>query len=508
MTAAAALANTAPATTSHLVIDLIVPRRQLWRWHLELARRLRRSGHDVLLVEGDFSGRSSPMKHAVLGVNNLIPRLGGVLTTAATAALAQRPREASDLTIELGALAREPAAAGPTLSLAFNNSRSPFAALRILAEGKLPAVEALLDGHIVGRALPMVNRRSLIGRGFDDVLARTLTLVEKSVATIASGRPLAPLASAANDVPTRNLLAAYLTSTLPRLAGEMLRLATHRHAHWRVGYRLSNPARAPLDGRLGGGWQVLADDGNHFYADPFAFEHEGRRHVFVEDYDHRTRKACISVFEVRDDGSATTPRPVLVEPHHLSYPNVFARDGAIWMIPESSSAKELVLYRAASFPDVWTRHSVLVAGREICDATLLEHRGRLYLFATDRDGFGSTSDVMVVYSADRLEGPWAPHPQNPILIDRTMARPGGAFVRHGADLYLPVQDGTECYGGGLGRAPRTPRSAQHGASASPVPLQTAQDWPHPLIHTYNSTGRLEVIDGLAPRERWRGTRDR
>ena len=133
MTAAAALANTAPATTSHLVIDLIVPRRQLWRWHLELARRLRRSGHDVLLVEGDFSGRSSPMKHAVLGVNNLIPRLGGVLTTAATAALAQRPREASDLTIELGALAREPAAAGPTLSLAFNNSRSPFAALHILA---------------------------------------------------------------------------------------------------------------------------------------------------------------------------------------------------------------------------------------------------------------------------------------------------------------------------------------------------------------------------------------
>jgi hypothetical protein len=43
------------------------------------------------------------------------------------------------------------------------------------------------------------------------------------------------------------------------------------------------------------------------------------------------------------------------------------------------------------------------------------------------------------------------HAANPILIDRRSARPGGAFIRNGEGrLFLPVQDGTLGYGGGLG----------------------------------------------------------
>jgi hypothetical protein len=151
----------------------------------------------------------------------------------------------------------------------------------------------------------MVNRRSLIGRGFDDVLARALTLVEKTIASIASGEMPRIARSAEQDQPKHNLLAAYLTSTLPRLAGELLRLATHRHAHWRVGYRLHNDARPPIDGQLGGGWRELPDNGDHFYADPFAFEHEGRRHVFVEDFCHRGRRRPAS----RHSKSATMAAP-------------------------------------------------------------------------------------------------------------------------------------------------------------------------------------------------------
>jgi hypothetical protein len=300
----------------------------------------------------------------------------------------------------------------------------------------------------------------------------------------------------------QTLVGAYLTSTLPRLAGEALRLATHRQAHWRVGYRLSGNPAAPVDGKLGDGWREVPDDGRRFFADPFPFEHDGRHYIFVEDYDHAARKACISVCEVQPDGSATAPRPVLVEPHHLSYPNVFERDGAIWMMPEGSAARELVLYRAVEFPDLWVRQTVLIADREICDATLLSHNETLYLFATERDGYGSTSDVMVVYFADRLEGPWRPHPQNPITIDRAAARPGGAFIRADGEAFLPLQDGTECYGGGLGLARLGHLDRQSVAFAPPVPMRTGSDWPHPLIHTYNAAGGLEVIDALVPVARW------
>ena len=500
MTAHVSLSRLASApTAARLTIDLVVPRHDLWRWHVELARRLRDKGHDVQLVEGQTAGRPSLVARLILSANALVWRMRGILSANAVAVLSP-PRTNADLRIELGASSREVTGVR-TLTLAFNGASSPLTALRILAEGKLPTVETLLDGVRIGRALPMVNRRSLIGRGFDDVLARALTLVEKTITSIASGEMPPSLDSAEQDQPKHTLLMAYLTSTLPRLAGELLRLATHRHAHWRVGYRLHNDARPPIDGQLGDGWRELPDNGDHFYADPFAYEHEGRRHVFVEDFCHRGRRACISAFEVHDDGSATVPRPVLIEPHHLSYPNVFERDGAIWMIPESSSARELVLYRAERFPDVWVRHAVLVAGKEICDATLLDHNGRLYLFSTERDGFGSTSDVMVVYSADRLEGPWSPHPQNPIQIDRSAARPGGAFIHRGNELFLPVQDGTQCYGGGLGIAQLRQLDPQRVEFAPPIPV-TTEAWPHPLIHTYNSSARLEVIDGLAPAPRW------
>ncbi len=100
---------------------------------------------------------------------------------------------------------------------------------------------------------------------------------------------------------------------------------------------------------------------------------------------------------------------MLEEPHHLSYPQVFERDGAIWMLPEASASGRLTLYRASAFPDRWIAETVLVEG-EISDATLLEHGGLLWLFATDRDGYGSTSDTLVVFCAPALAGPWKPHP--------------------------------------------------------------------------------------------------
>ena len=120
----------------------------------------------------------------------------------------------------------------------------------------------------------------------------------------------------------------YLTSTLPRIAREALRRSRYRYAHWRVGYRLIDGPGVAEAGALGGGWAVLPDDGTHFYADPFPFEHDGHRYIFVEDYPHATGKAVISVSALDDNGVAGPPVPVLDEPHHLSYPQVFAHDGS------------------------------------------------------------------------------------------------------------------------------------------------------------------------------------
>jgi hypothetical protein len=276
-----------------------------------------------------------------------------------------------------------------------------------------------------------------------------------------------------------------------------MRRARFRHAHWRVGYRFNDGPGVAATCTLGNGWSVLPDAGDHFYADPFPFQWQGRDFLFVEDYPHATGKAVISVVSFDADGTPQAPRCVLEEPHHLSYPQVFERDGSIWMLLEASASGKLTLYRSIEFPDRWAAEAVLVEG-EISDATLLDHGGRLWLFATNRDGYGSTSDTLVVFHAPTLAGPWKPHPLNPILIDRRMARPGGAFIRgENNRIFLPVQDGTLGYGGGLGLSELLELDDQTVRLSSPRPIIADGDWPYPKIHSLNRSGRLEVIDGIA-----------
>ena len=55
--------------------------------------------------------------------------------------------------------------------------------------------------------------------------------------------------------------------------------------------------------------------------------------------------------------------PVLEEPWHLSYPFLIEWGGDIWMIPESSTNRDIAIYRAVDFPLKWERHAVLVERR-------------------------------------------------------------------------------------------------------------------------------------------------
>jgi hypothetical protein len=481
-----------------LAIDIIVPKTRPWHWQKLLIDRLRQQGHDVGVQAQEGTSGVPFVLAAMLGLERTVfRRKSAALASPAEIAEAQRMRR-PELGIDLTGQAA--GSEVPIVALAFDGSPSPSAIVAALAEGRLPTIEAVLDGHtVIGRALPMVDKRESIALGLEDVLARALTLLDSVVRSAAGSRlaRIGPISTVERKARGGlGVAAAYGAAALPRLGREAIRRARFRHAHWRVGYRLIDGAGVAETNELGNGWSELSDPGDRFYADPFAFEHDGLRFIFVEDYSHQTKKAVISVAVLDGRGVAGKPYPVLEEPHHLSYPQVFERDGAIWMLPEASASGRLTLYRAVSFPDRWTADASLLQGREISDATLLEHGGLSWLFATDRDGFGSTSDTLVVFHAASLLGPWTAHPMNPILIDRRAARPGGAFIRRDNRIFLPVQDGTLGYGGGLGIAEILELDRASVRMSAPVPIAPEGDWQHPRIHTLNRWGRLEVIDGI------------
>ena len=121
---------------------------------------------------------------------------------------------------------------------------------------------------------------------------------------------------------------------------------------------------------------------------------------FFEDYSHATQKGIISFVEVQADGSVSPVRPVLEESWHLSYPFLLQIGRDIFLVPKSSGARDVAVYRADPFPHRWVRHGTLLSDIDLSDATIVEHNAKLWMFGTTRDGAGSPSDTLSIFSAE------------------------------------------------------------------------------------------------------------
>jgi hypothetical protein len=386
-----------------------------------------------------------------------------------------------------------------------------------LFAGRMPTIEIedARSAEILSRGVPCADNAATILDAYDCAIARVVTL---AVALARGCGMLVPTPSAAPRTARLRDLVAFEAKTLAHTAIRSLyRLCCHA-PHWRTCWRFVDDHDLWQAGTLSGtSWNVIADPGFRFYADPFPFIHNGQAFVFVEDLDHRSNKALISVVPFDHRGPVGPARPVLEEPWHLSYPFVFPHAGQIWMIPESSANRSIALYRADPFPDRWVREAVLLTDIEASDATILHHGGCFWMFAATRDGAGSWSDTLSIFSAPDPLGPWKPHPANPILIDERAARPAGAFVKRDGRLWRPVQDCSAGYGTGVGLVEilRLDHSTYQQRLHSV--LRADPRWPGRRFHTLNRAGRLECIDGAAhsPRSRflarhlqeWSGRRD-
>lgn len=479
-----------------ITILIIVETATARAWHGELFAQLSAAGHRIAVRQVTAQGRSSSPLELILQLEQ--SRVPCSLARPA-AALAEAPLKGKhELTIDLTGRYAEGHA--PVLTVDFDGQRDLAAGLAaMLAGGVRPELIARLNGVAVATARPMLRDRVWLSRAASDLLAGAVTLIEMCVTRFAAGRllpMLTPVAAVAQG-DGRELLWRYLPHLIGGLGRRVLRrLSGRRPFYWHIAHRLvEGPGIAEtrrLDGAI---FTALSDDGQRFYADPFVFEWRDGLYLFVEEYPYALGRGIISVAECRPDGSMEAPRAVLEEPHHLSYPQVFAHDGEAYMIPESSSANELVLYRAERFPHSWVREAVLVEGKKLNDMTLLVRDDRFWLIGTEQRGEGSASDTMVAYSAKALAGPWSPHPLNPILIDRRAARPGGPFiVTAEGRTFLPLQDGTEAYGGGLGIAELTVLSDDDVQFGPIQPIAAGPAWGRTGIHTLSRAGRLEVID--------------
>jgi hypothetical protein len=358
--------------------------------------------------------------------------------------------------------------------------------------GLLSEPPLLIDLHDSARpaepwtAYPVTDR--VFARSLDYTLSCAVGLIVKAATAPIATSDISFRARGQSSPLPRVMRAAALQTT-GTIAGKVARYAKNLFAGdrvWSVAWRF-DPIYTLLDRRTAS-FSVLTDDRNRYYADPFPFRRNGQDFVFVEDFSYASGRGCISVASI-EGGVASTPFPVLEEPHHLSYPFIFTHANHVWMIPESGEARGIYLYRAEQFPYRWKRETCLIEGIEAYDATLLRHAGRFWLFVCERICNSSSWDSLSLFHADSLTGPWLPA-RNPVVVDAMMSRPAGAIIqRHGCQI-RPAQDCSREYGGAV---PLYRVDRLEPDDFSQVLIGTIHCGSRGC-HTYNNYSGLEVID--------------
>jgi hypothetical protein len=482
-----------------MLVRLVIDPLRVWGWHARLIAALSADGHRVEIAHAPESARRArPAGYGLLAALERIIARGPDLTYAAIltpgdlAAPSVALDAPCDLRLDLTGVAG--LRAGHDLALTWDGGGEDAALLALCARDVPTLALRAAGGFVLKRARPGVERPQALTRALEHVFARAVTLGRAAPRLFAAGaRDSSPLALAQGS---SSFLVGAATLTARHVA-ERLAALLATAPRWRSGYRFVADDRVIDTLRWpAGAYAAIPDDGRRFYADPFPFTHEGVRHIFLEDYPYATGKGVISHVAIDADGSCSAPRPALEASCHLSWPMIFARDGAIWMIPETSGARRIDLYRADPFPDRWVLERTLVDDVIASDMALTEHGGRLWLLGALAEEGGSTWDGLAAFSAPHLMAEWAPHPANPLLIDAGAARPAGLTARTAAGLVRPVQDCRERYGGAMALA-RIDRLDETGF-AQTILARLAPD-PHPnavAAHTLNAADGLETIDWM------------
>lgn len=176
-----------------------------------------------------------------------------------------------------------------------------------------------------------------------------------------------------------------------------------------------------------------------FIADPFILLDNDNFYLFFEVLDKSSKKGVIGLATSNNGDIWHYEKIVLNEDYHLSYPYVIKHNNNYYMIPESTEANKVLLYKAKKFPYEWEIACVLLNGR-YADCSVFQYNDRWWMFA------GNSGKLHLFYS-DELTGEWNEHPKSPLITNNfNITRPAGRVIVNQNNIYRYTQDGQPYYG--------------------------------------------------------------
>ena len=234
-------------------------------------------------------------------------------------------------------------------------------------------------------------------------------------------------------------------------------------------------------------WHGMADPACHI-------DSNGNRMLFVERTNYWHGRGEIWFAEVPPGVSVATAEfhRWAIANTHLSYPFPFSVGTDLCLTMETGSAGQLCMWRLRR--GEWLQTVLLE--RPVIDPTFWRERDSWWLFGTLADD--EPDKNLHLFFADRIEGPWTPHPNNPIKSDIGSSRPAGPLFRAAGRLIRPSQDCATSYGSAVVLNEITDLTRTTYAEQSVRRLPPQSEYPDGL-HTICAAGEnLTIVDG----KRW------
>ena len=242
-----------------------------------------------------------------------------------------------------------------------------------------------------------------------------------------------------------------------------------------------------------------------FRADPFGWiDTAGRTCIAHERFDYRAGKGTLEVAHLQSASEKLSFEPLADLPVHASYPYLMPVPGMLLCLPEVNESGRTLLFKIETEPMRLTYVATLFDDVPMSDGTIFRLGEHHWLFGTraDRD----SQLRLYAWFSRAVDGPWTPHPLNPIKCDITSARPAGTPFWADGSLIRPAQDCSRSYGSAitLNRILElTPTTFREETVARILPDPNG---PYPDgIHTLSFVGDSILLDGKRHVLRWNAT---
>ena len=174
---------------------------------------------------------------------------------------------------------------------------------------------------------------------------------------------------------------------------------------------------------------IIKNPKNRYFADPFVFSKDEKKYIFVEDYSFKKKKGAISLIEINKKDNQKIYENIIEEPFHMSFPYVFKYENNLYMIPETSAANSIRLYKCVNFPDKWVYCYNLISNIKSVDTIILK-KNMCYYLLTSKSFFDDFNSQLEIYISDSpISKIWKSHKSNPVYFDLKNGRNGGLIFK-------------------------------------------------------------------------------